>query len=137
MGGISTSGVSSLVIWNNTITGSDEGVTLHASENGAIVSGNTISGCQRGIAVFQYGNPKIERNLITSNTKGIAIAREALLASDEPYIENNTITDNSVDISITPFMNYAVSAKINNNIYANDNNNLNSEVSNEIDATYN
>ena len=158
-GEIDFSSAASCIISNNTITHADKAITLRASSNQAILSGNNISYCQTGISVTSHGtvidttisncntgisigyykNPTIERNLITDNTVGVHIYRNALLAQGTPVVRNNTITKNSLGVSIEHFQSqdYVVAAKFEyNNIYGNDYN-LKSTVSNTIDATYN
>lgn len=62
------------------------------------------------------------------------------MVSGSSTIQNNTITNNSVGIFVSqvPQPNFGVTASILfNNIYANNNNNLNSTVSSIVNATYN
>jgi hypothetical protein len=144
---------------NNTITSLVNAITLRTSSNQATVSGNNIShsqtgisvtshgtvtdsfisNCNVGISIAYYANPTFERNLITDNTLGVRLYRSALLAQGMPQVRNNTITNNSVGFSIESFSfpNYVVAANFEyNNIYDNSYN-LNSTVSNSIDATNN
>ncbi len=129
------------VIVNNTLQGSAEihsGISVFAVEC-AIISGNSLSGYQTGIEVCTYGNSTIEDNLISGNIQGIQIVSYPNATDGTPIVKNNTITENSNGISlIRQSDNGTMSPLISgNNIYGNINYNINSSVSDNINATYN
>jgi hypothetical protein len=118
-------GTPSMIV-NNTITGTNDiGILVSLSET-SIVS-NVIYGCTTGI--LSRANVTIKQNTIFDNTiNGIEINNA------ESIIENNTIEDVNIGI----FLNSSQSTIHYNNIQNSKQNNIYlSNVSSDIDATYN
>ncbi|MCJ7761852.1 right-handed parallel beta-helix repeat-containing protein, partial [Candidatus Bathyarchaeota archaeon] len=140
--GISVSSGGMPIIANNTFLGS--GISLFLAN--ATVTGNTISGSPAGITVYTdysgYGwfncTSLIDGNLIIGNTNGIIIREQQGSTLDSPIVRNNTITNNTIGISLTWIgISGPRPSILNNNIYNNSNYNIQSSLSNDINATFN
>jgi hypothetical protein len=138
-GGISVSEGEMPTISNNTILG--PGISLFLAN--ATVSDNTILGS--GITAYTdfsgYGwfncTSLIEGNLI-ANGRGIEVREQQGSAPNSPIILNNTITNNTIGIYVTWIGISPPQPEIlNNNIYGNSNYNIELNVPNSINATYN
>jgi len=123
---------------NGGINGVDSsGYTLYPTfYSGGLISQNSISGYTTGIKMHSDTSTIVQGNIITANTNGIQLIVHQGPVS--PIIKNNTITDNFNGISLIRQFTAATSPTIlNNNIYANSNYNINSEVPDNIEATNN
>lgn len=124
------------MISNNTFNGNGLSYGIIVGYSSANISQNTISGYSTGITLNSDTSTVVQGNCIVDN--GIGIQVNVHQGSSSPVIENNTITNNSYGISIVRQFDAPNSPTIKyNNIFANTNYNINSEIPDEINATYN
>ena len=139
MGGIGVSGYE--VVSNNKIL--NQGISIVPSN--VTISDNTISDTPIAIdvftlgdnAIYSYNYPLIQGNLIVNNTYGVRVRCEQGSEPQSPLILNNTVTNNAVGIYLAEFQGTPDPVILNNNICNNSNYNIQTELSNNINATYN
>lgn len=124
------------IISNNTLNGSGGSYGIGTFYSDALIVNNNISGYSAGIDMRSDTSTIVEGNLIVDNVQGIQLVVHQGPVS--PTIRNNTITDNSNGISLLRQFTAPTSPLIlYNNIYANTNYNINSNVPDDINATFN
>jgi parallel beta-helix repeat protein len=117
-------------ILDNIITGhGGTGISVESTEN-ALISNNTISGCDTGI--YLGGLAIIEKNLIINNDNGISIY-SGVYYGGSAIIRDNTISKNYIGIKYIVDVNCTISY----NNFQNNSYNLYSDTSEDIDAINN
>jgi parallel beta-helix repeat protein len=117
-------------ILDNIITGhGGTGISVESTDN-ALISNNTISGCNTGI--YLGGLVTIEKNLIINNDNGISIY-SGVYYGGSATIRDNTISKNDVGIKYIVDVNCSISY----NNFQNNSYNLYSDISEDIDAINN
>lgn len=117
-------------ILDNIITGhGGTGISVESTDN-ALISNNTISGCNIGI--YLGGLVTIEKNLIINNDNGISIY-SGVYYGGSVTIRDNTISKNYIGIKYIVYVNCSISY----NNFQNNSYNLYSDISEDIDAINN
>ena len=124
------------IIANNTLNGDGRSYGIIVYYSSASISHNTITGYTTGISLNSDTSTVVQANYIANNDVGITI--NVHQGQSSPLIQNNTITGNYDGIYLKRQFDAPNSPTIiNNNIYANINYDINSELPNDINATYN
>jgi len=82
---------SNVTVVGNTVTTSSVGIFLHSLGDDAVVKGNTVTGCESGIAFLESSGGVISENTLTDNGIGIRFS----VGSTNNLVENNVIEGSS------------------------------------------
>jgi len=94
-----------LRISGNTVTGCGRGIALSSITGGEPVRGNRLEGNETGILCLQSASPEIAENVVVKNKEGIACVRHS-----QPLLRANDILDNETGIICNQFSDATISA---------------------------